>query len=51
MRVVRQLTGPGFVCAGVMHFVIPKAYRRIMPRARLPLQGVFVAWVLGAMNR
>jgi uncharacterized membrane protein len=31
MRVLRQLAGPGFVFAGAMHFVIPKAYRRIMP--------------------
>jgi uncharacterized membrane protein len=115
----RQFAGPVFVAAGVMHFVIPKTYRRIVPPyipapeamvyasgvaeiaggvglisrryrrvagwwliatlvavfpanvhmalhpeeykgvpggekafwARLPLQGVFVAWVLGAMRR
>jgi len=29
--VLRRLAGPFFVFAGVMHFVIPKAYRRIMP--------------------
>ena len=29
--VIRRLAGPFFVFAGVMHFVIPKAYRRIMP--------------------
>jgi uncharacterized membrane protein len=119
MRVIRQLAGPVFVFAGVMHFVIPKAYRRIVPPyipapnamvyasgvaeiaggaglmmerprrlagwwliatliavfpanlhmalhpeefkqvpggaralwARLPFQGVFIAWVLGAMRR
>jgi uncharacterized membrane protein len=119
MRSIRQLAGPVFVLAGVMHFVIPKAYRRIVPPyvpapeamviasgvaeiaggvglmlerprraagwwliatlvavfpanlhmalhpedftkvpggpralwARLPLQGVFIAWVLGAMRR
>jgi uncharacterized membrane protein len=28
---VRRLTGPFFVVAGLMHFVIPRAYRRIMP--------------------
>jgi uncharacterized membrane protein len=31
MSVVRRLTGPFFVFAGSMHFVIPRAYRRIMP--------------------
>jgi uncharacterized membrane protein len=31
MRKIRQLAGPFFVFAGVMHFVIPRAYRRIMP--------------------
>jgi uncharacterized membrane protein len=116
---IRRLAGPFFVFAGVMHFVIPRTYRRIMPPyipahtamvygsgvaeiaggaglmapryrrlagwwliatlvavlpanlhmalhadefhkvpggtralwARLPLQGVFVAWVLSAMSR
>lgn len=119
MPVVRRLAGPFFVFAGVMHFVIPRTYRRIMPPyvpahrtmvyasgvaeiaggvglmrgsrrraagwwliatlaavfpanvhmalhpddypqvpggavslwARLPFQGVFVAWVLAAMRR
>lgn len=119
MRLIRALAGPFFVFAGVMHFVIPKAYKRIVPRslpahdvlvyasgvaeiaggaglmtrqrrrlagwwliatllavfpanvtmalhadefpqvpggaptlwARLPFQGVFIAWVLGAMRR
>jgi uncharacterized membrane protein len=119
MNVTRKLAGPVFVFAGVMHFVIPKAYRRIMPPyvpaheamvyasgvaeivggaglmiertrrpagwwliatliavfpanlhmalhpdefpkvpggaralwARLPFQGLFIAWVLGAMKR
>jgi uncharacterized membrane protein len=119
MRMLRQLPGPFFVLAGVMHFVIPKVYRRIVPPyipapmgivyasgvaeiaggaglmyprlrrpagwwliatlvgvfpanlhmalhpdefprvpggatalwARLPLQGVFIAWVRGAMRR
>lgn len=31
MSVVRRSAGPTFVFAGVMHFIIPKAYRRIMP--------------------
>src|ERR1017187_759383 len=31
MRRIRDLAGPFFVFAGVMHFVIPKTYRRIMP--------------------
>jgi uncharacterized membrane protein len=31
MRVLRQTAGPFFILAGVLHFVIPKAYRRIMP--------------------
>jgi uncharacterized membrane protein len=28
---IRRLAGPFFVFAGAMHFVIPRAYRRIMP--------------------
>jgi uncharacterized membrane protein len=28
---LRRLTGPFFVVAGLMHFVIPRAYRRMMP--------------------
>lgn len=116
---VRRLAGPFFVFAGIMHFAIPRAYRRIMPPyipahramvyasgaaeiaggaglmlprgrraagwwliatllavfpanvhmalhpdefskvpggtrtlwARLPFQGVFIAWVLAAMRR
>src|ERR1700677_636225 len=119
MSVARRLTGPSFVFAGIMHFVIPKVYHRIVPPylparraivyasgvaeiaggaglmvprlrrpagwwliatlvavfpanlhmalhsdefpdipggavslwARLPFQGVFVAWVLSAMRR
>ena len=118
MRLIRSLAGPFFVAAGAMHFVIPKAYRHIMPPyvpapgamvyasgvaemaggvglmlgrarpagwwliatlvavfpanlhmalhpedypkvpggrpalwARLPFQGVFIAWVLSAMRR
>jgi uncharacterized membrane protein len=31
MRILRQLAGPFFIFAGVMHFVIPKTYRRIVP--------------------
>ena len=31
MSFIRRLAGPFFVFAGVMHFVIPKTYRRIMP--------------------
>ena len=116
---IRRFAGPFFVVAGAMHFVIPRAYRRIMPPyvpahmtmvyvsgvaeiaggaglmvrsqrrragwwliatllavfpanlhmalhpdefpkvpggrralwARLPFQGVFIAWVLAAMGR
>ena len=119
MRPRRGLAGPFFIFAGVMHFVIPKVYKRIVPRslparealvyasgvaeiaggvglmsgktrraagwwliatllavfpanvnmalhadefpqvpggapalwARLPFQGVFIAWVLSAMRR
>ncbi|HTU97610.1 MAG TPA: hypothetical protein VMF14_17310 [Solirubrobacteraceae bacterium] len=31
MSVIRRLAGPFFVFAGIMHFVIPRTYRRIMP--------------------
>jgi uncharacterized membrane protein len=31
MRRLRQLVGPFFVFAGVMHFVIPRTYRKIVP--------------------
>ena len=31
MRVLRQLVGPFFVIAGVLHFVIPRTYRKIVP--------------------
>jgi uncharacterized membrane protein len=31
MRLLRVLCGPFFVLAGVMHFVIPKVYARIVP--------------------
>jgi uncharacterized membrane protein len=119
MGVIRRLAGPAFIVAGTLHFVIPKAYRRIVPPyipvaqavvyasgvaeiaggvglttrrwrgpagwwliatllavfpanvhmalhpdefpkvpggaralwARLPFQGVFIAWVLSAMKR
>lgn len=119
VSVVRRLAGPFFVFSGLMHFAIPRAYRRIMPPyipahramvyasgvaeiaggaalmvprrrraagwwliatllavfpanvhmalhpdefpkvpggartlwARLPFQGVFIAWVLAAMRR
>jgi uncharacterized membrane protein len=119
MTTLRKLPGPFFIFAGVMHFVIPKTYRKIIPPyvpaptamvyasgvaeivggaglllarrrrlagwwliatliavfpanlqmalnpdqypdvpggavslwARLPVQGVFVAWVLSAMKR
>jgi hypothetical protein len=67
MRTLRQLVGPFFVFAGVMHFVIPGTYRKIVPPinaedfpaipggavslwARLPFQGVFIAWILDAMR-
>jgi uncharacterized membrane protein len=31
MRALGRLAGPFFVFAGIMHFVIPKTYKRIMP--------------------
>jgi uncharacterized membrane protein len=31
MRTLRRLVGPFFVVAGVLHFVIPRTYRQIMP--------------------
>jgi uncharacterized membrane protein len=31
MRRLRTLVGPFFVGAGVLHFVIPKTYKRIVP--------------------
>jgi uncharacterized membrane protein len=31
MRRLRQLVGPFFVFAGVMHFVIPRTYQKIVP--------------------
>ena len=31
MRTLRKLVGPFFVCAGALHFVIPRAYRKIIP--------------------
>jgi uncharacterized membrane protein len=31
VRTLRQLVGPFFVIAGVLHFVIPKTYKRIVP--------------------
>ena len=31
VRTIARLAGPFFVGAGVMHFVIPRAYRRIVP--------------------
>jgi uncharacterized membrane protein len=31
MQRLRALAGPFFILAGVMHFVIPRAYRRIVP--------------------
>lgn len=31
MPLIRRLAGPAFVFAGTMHFVIPRAYKRIMP--------------------
>jgi uncharacterized membrane protein len=31
MRRLRQLVGPFFVFAGVMHFVIPRTYKKIVP--------------------
>jgi uncharacterized membrane protein len=31
MRLPRFLCGPTFIFAGVMHFVIPKTYKRIVP--------------------
>jgi uncharacterized membrane protein len=31
MRTLRKLVGPFFVCAGGLHFVIPRTYRKIVP--------------------
>ncbi len=31
MHTLRRLVGPFFVFAGVMHFVIPRTYRKIVP--------------------
>lgn len=31
MRCVRALAGPFFVVAGVMHFLVPRKYERMMP--------------------
>jgi uncharacterized membrane protein len=31
MRLIRSLCGPAFVFSGVMHFVIPKVYKRMVP--------------------
>jgi len=31
VRHLRLLTGPVFIFAGVLHFAIPKVYKRIMP--------------------
>jgi uncharacterized membrane protein len=31
MRTLRRLVGPFFVIAGVLHFVIPRSYRKIVP--------------------
>ena len=62
---IARLFGPFFVFAGVMHFVKPDWYVRIMALesekfakavpggapalwARLPVQGLFIAWALAA---
>jgi uncharacterized membrane protein len=31
MRTLRRLVGPFFTVAGVLHFVIPRTYRKIVP--------------------
>jgi uncharacterized membrane protein len=41
MRLIRGLAGPFFIFAGVMHFVIPKVYKRIIPRS-LPARDALV---------
>jgi uncharacterized membrane protein len=41
MRMIERLAGPFFVFAGVMHFVIPRTYRRIVP-PYLPARGAMV---------
>lgn len=41
MSLLRRLCGPFFVFAGAMHFVIPRAYRRIVP-PYLPAPGALV---------
>jgi len=46
MRVLRSLAGPFFLLAGAMHFIVPRAYRRIVPPyipapdAMVPVSGV-----------
>lgn len=42
MSWLRRLCGPFFIFAGAMHFVIPGAYRRIVP-PYLPAPGALVA--------
>jgi uncharacterized membrane protein len=58
MCLIRFLCGPTFVLAGVMHFVIPKVYKRIVPpylpapEALVYISGmVEVAGGLGLMTR
>lgn len=41
MKRLRSLAGPFFVFAGVMHFVIPRTYKRIVPRS-LPAHDAIV---------
>jgi len=46
VRTIAKLAGPFFVGAGVMHFVIPKAYRRIVPPyVPAPAAAVYVSGV------
>ena len=58
MRLIRSLCGPAFVLAGVIHFIIPEAYKRMVPPylpAAEPLvytSGVaLIAGGLGLMTR
>jgi uncharacterized membrane protein len=46
MNALRRLVGPFFVGAGVMHFVKPRVYRRIMPPwVPAPMAMVYVSGV------
>jgi uncharacterized membrane protein len=41
VRAIRLLAGPFFILAGAMHFIIPRAYQRIVP-SYLPAHATLV---------